>query len=158
MEKLIQLVICMFFMSSVCAQIEKGTYMLGGSTNASILLRDGSNTIDVNIEPRLGYFINNSLAIGSLLEVSLNMRSDAYSSTIFGLSPFARYYFGKSEHSSFFTTLSIGFIMLHSNNDNTRAGYNGKYDIGIVHFLNPSIGLQTSLRYSYNKYSDFKIV
>ena len=80
--------------TSAYAQPQKGTYIVGASLAGAngYINSTHSNYGQVIINPRVGYFITDRLALGTSLSLAGAFGS-GYTSLHTGLSPFARYYF-----------------------------------------------------------------
>jgi len=139
---------------SANSQITKGNWMLGGDANfyySNTSISTSSN-YSIFINPNIGYFIKDRLAIGSQLGISFND-----SSTSLSLNPFIRYYLLKQDKKiNYFTEAGFGYGAIFSKNTNSTyktIGYNIK--AGSVFFLNDVIGLEFSLKYLYGKQLSF---
>lgn len=146
------LVATIFFAMSSNAQITKGNWLMGGSGSLSNykdtfngIRQEGTN---FSLFPNIGYFFVDNLSAGALMQVSF---SSSYSGTVYGLSPFIRYYFLDTDKSiNVFSEVSYGFQKQTSTNSNFE-----KFNIkaGTVFFLNNTIGLELALNYSQSKTS-----
>lgn len=71
----------------------------GGTEKISNVSVDKQSTIDFNLNPKVGFFINSNMAVGANISLGLmrtnnNSNPEVISTTTsFGLSPFIRYYF-----------------------------------------------------------------
>jgi len=113
------------------AQVNKGAWMVGGSV--AFESTEGENSI--KIEPELGYFLINNLAVGS--NFNIDFEGD---DTQIEFGPFARYYAFKG----LFAQAGIGYAK--ENDNDALIGYNGA--VGYSWFLNNSVAFEPSLRYS----------
>lgn len=154
MKKIILIIGVLFFSISVKSQITKGHWMLGGDGSYSYydIKSDTSNpdpSWGIVVNPNIGYFVKDKLAVGSYTSFSINKFSNGF---FLGLGPFVRYYFLKPDKKiNYFTELSFGYsIHFIKNSENTSTyGYNIKP--GIVYFLNDVVALEASLKYYYGK-------
>lgn len=99
-------ILIILFISTANAQITKGNWMVGGSgsfTNYKNTYPD-NNTETVqtgyafDLLPNVGYFVVDNFSIGSIIGFSfINPSGPENNSLNFGLAPFVRYYFRKSD-------------------------------------------------------------
>jgi hypothetical protein len=173
------LVLTLFFLviSSVFAQTEKGTWMLGGSagwSRSSSDYGDGtSKTSSLTFNPDVSYFIVDNVALGLLLPLSFSRNKFAgdsdydaeYRNTGYGLGPNIRAYFPLNEKWALLAQAGYTFgwqktKMIYEvagneeeteNNDTWKAVNVGG---GITYFINKSIGVEGILGYQGYKYGD----
>ena len=67
---------------------------------------DSDKMTSINLQPKIGYFVNDNLALGLDLNIALSSEKngedgDKYSQTLLGAGPFVRYYIPKSKVSPF---------------------------------------------------------
>ena len=143
------------------AQISKGNWMVGGSgnfTNYKSTFQSGNTETTqtgsaFTISPNLGYFIIDNFALGSIVSFSFsNPSGDNTNSHGYGISPFIRYYFRKSDKMiNPFLQTSYGFSKGKSDSggSNKSTGYAIKGGSAI--FFNSSVALELSLNYNSSK-------
>lgn len=149
------------------AQITKGNWMVGGSGNyTSYKSKIYNNNTEItqtgsalSISPNLGYFIVDNFALGTIVSYSFsNPSGDNNNSQGYGISPFVRYYFRKSDKMiNPFLQSSYGFSKGKSDSggSNKSTGYTIKGGSAI--FFNSSVALELSLNYDSSKFnSDVK--
>jgi hypothetical protein len=97
-----KLILTLIFLSSTFAfaqisessSLNSGKWTFGGS--ASINGTFGTySTFGVSVAPRVGYKISENLEFGGIASFSL-LDSDLHSTTLFGIGPYANYYFAKN--------------------------------------------------------------
>jgi hypothetical protein len=149
------------------AQITKGNWMVGGSgnfTNYKSTFQSGNTEMTQSgsalyISPNLGYFIVDNVVLGSIVSFSFsNPSGDNNNSQGYGLSPFIRYYFRKSDkmiNPFLQTSYSFNQGKSDSGGSNKSNGYTVKGGSAI--FFNSSVALELSLNYDSQKFnSDVK--
>jgi hypothetical protein len=153
--------IALFTFSNTNAQITKGNWMVGGSgsfTNYnSTYYNNNVETTQTgygfNISPNLGYFIADNFAVGTVVGFSFSNPSGKNNNSHgYGLAPFVRYYFRKSDKMiNPFLQTSYGFNEGKSDfgGSNKSSGYNVKGGSAI--FLNNSVALELSVDYNSSK-------
>lgn len=163
------------------AQIQKGI-TIGGLSFSFGTSNQNSNSINLNslaINPRIGHFLNNNLALGMEFNYSLSKLKgeffeyyDETTQTIqnnfgfkeenFGLSPFTRYYFHIKDNFKFFGQANLSFqINSYKNIDDEGYHYSTDYTFkGFGASLNPGFAfLPTSkwdIEFSFPLISYFK--
>ena len=97
-----KLILSLLFLSStlIFAQMSEsssfnsGKWTFGGSAGINGTFGTYS-TFGVSIAPRVGYKISENLEFGGISSFSL-LNSDFYTTTLFGIGPFANYYFARN--------------------------------------------------------------
>lgn len=169
--------ILMGISTSVLAQTEKGSILIGGSSSLNFTSLsgkvesgnysgDGSKISSLELSPGAGYFIFNNLAVGvqfSLSSASEKEIGDKYTESTTMLFPFARLYFGKSNIKPFVqAAYGPGWQKWQYNdNDKERENLTG-YELtgGLAFFLNRNISFDISLGYASAtaKFTDYRNV
>ena len=138
MKKILLTALVAFTMISASAQISKGTFMIGASSNVGYnnLSPDNSSGYTIlNINAKGGYFLINNLALG--LNIGY-LKNEDFTETSIGA--FGRYYlFGK-----FFA--GAGFTSIKPNEGD--AGTEIPIEIGFAGFVASNFALEPSLNYS----------
>ena len=124
----------LFASSSVSAQTEKGTLLLGG--NATFQAVDGASLFVFN--SNLGVFVSNNFAIG--LQANI-LSSDG--SSAWALGPFARLYFTENVKGKPFAQASLNL----GGGDGSDVSLGGGLTGGYAFFLNQSIALELAASY-----------
>jgi hypothetical protein len=127
-----------------------------GSLSSSVSKPDdnsdsGSKSISVNISPNVGYFITDKLSFGTLYQYRyvfseyVNGKGWSKSSN---LGPFIRFYILKPvKTTNLFLETSYNFSTIK---EDKNTFFDSK--IGAVYFLNSTVGLELTLKYSIKKY------
>lgn len=91
------ILLCSLFVSTQClnAQIKQGNWLAGMTGNFRMKL-DENNYTSWSLNPSVGLFILNRLAIGTSTNTYF-YRSDGMNITTYGLGPYMRYYFFPSD-------------------------------------------------------------
>lgn len=146
-----------------------------GSTNRS---KSESSSFSLGIGPSIGYFLTDTLVVGSSLSISYGSSgsegsyteseatSESSSSSIYmSIGPFVRYYFGDVNprkmpyvHAYLGTSLYPVYSGHYENSGGTEYDYsytryssfNGGIQVGMERFLNSAIGLQYYIGYSFS--------
>jgi outer membrane protein len=149
---LLSAVLSLLFLSSSFdgfSQTEKGSKLLGGSGSLQFY-----DPFFVSLYPNAGIFVVDKLALGSAVSISFSSGSNSRYTSL-GISPFARYYFGKSRiqyfvlanaglYRSWYTSVNPPFEDVRNANNvfDARAG------LGAVYFITQQVGLEATLNYN----------
>ena len=144
----IMIVLCS--LGAANAQLEKGSVMLGGSVgDLRVDLGSGSN-IRVRLTPRVGYFIQDNLAIGAKVDLGFSGQRGGDPTYSYKLNGFGRYYFGKKEFKTgfkdgrWFAEAGVGV----SGVKGAPVGLNINFGPGYAIFLNEHIALEALALYN----------
>ena len=162
MQKILTLALLVFISTSVRAQLDKKTWLLGGAGNFN------SNKYKLNGTPykysqldlsiNAGYFVREKLATGLLTSLSVSRSNTAGGTDIdtyvnFTPSAFIRYYLLQSDRSwNLFTQGSFGYQTTDASG--TEGSSNAtiyRISAGPEVFFNSSVGLEFSVGYQYLK-------
>ncbi len=132
--------------TTLSAQIQKGTILLGGSLGFNNTNQDGENLTTINISPSAGFFLSNRFAVGSSLNLSLTA-NDGFSASTIGLGPFARYYFNNSGPARFFGQANVGFQAVFLGDNDGIGLLTSGLGIGADFFLNDHVSIVGLLGY-----------
>jgi|GEM_PF-618480 len=153
---IITLSICKFAKS----QITKGTWLLSGSANFSMIKYNSEGTLNykqtnLSISPSIGYFLKDKFALG--IRPSLTYGSSSISSgnseTIFSVGPFVRYYFLKTD--KVFNILTDGSYSYTSFGSSGVKQSTISLAAGPVVYFNPSVGLEFLIGYASTKVAKY---
>lgn len=130
--------------------IQQGNWLVGGSIG-SIGYNFRSETFQLILEPRAGYFISDNAVIGTQAQLGV-VFYDGGENFSYGLTPFARYYFpeGASPTSRWFGEALAGFAgssLKDSEGDNILASVLG-LRAGYAHFVARNIALEATINYT----------
>ncbi|SEG53285.1 porin family protein [Sphingobacterium lactis] len=130
--------------------IKQGNWMVGGSIG-SLGYSFESESFNIQVNPRAGYFISDGVAIGA--QANLGFRtSDADADNVwgYGIAPFVRYYFpgGASATGRFFGQGDIGIGGSSAGDD---VALNLGLNAGYAHFITQTVALEVTAGYNYSK-------
>ena len=170
MKKTVHIIALLLMISlAATAQTEKGRWTAGVSVG-SVSYQDYNSVkqFAVNLTPSAGYFIKNNLLIGTGVPLSLSTYKTGVTNPYLtktvtvgvGLSPFVRYYFGKSAFKPF-AGLSYSYTYTHYTYEplpifgstESASGYSTYWipTIGLAYFINRSIAVNASLNYTISE-------
>ncbi len=131
------------------AQTNFGGILIGGSAGFDVQFEDPDNAVSMDLQPQLGFFLLNDLAIGANLTFATFKVGDLSSNT-FAISPFARYYFGEGGVKIFihaqagYFTSKVDF----GGDESTNKGPIIQLGPGVAIFLNDHVALEGILAYN----------
>ena len=147
--------------SVATAQTEKGRWTVGASVgNFQYSSQNQYRSFSGSISALAGYFVANSLVIGTGLPMSLsttNYPGYKYVLTGVGLSPFVRYYLGSKVVRPYVgLTYSYTHNRQHIDNpiqNSTATGYTSSVlpTVGVAWFINRTAALNAGLSYVYQR-------
>ncbi len=138
------------------SQITKGNWLIGGNgmfSKDKTIFPSGENVAtQIDITPRIGYFIADHFAVGILGNygwVSTKMNNIKSSYSNYGIGPFVRYYFLPLENRTNLLVETNGAYNEQANNAiSAKSGFiSYSVSAGPVIFLNSSVGLEFLLGY-----------
>lgn len=153
MRKIIPSIFLMIAFYSANAQTEKGDWLIGGRVD----LNTGENSTQIRFNPGAGVFVINNLALGGNLIIDYAKSGDL-KTTDFGIGPFARYYFTKSNAKPLLHT-SFSYLSSKAKGPNTSITNNGINFVaagGVALFMNENVAVEILAGYSHTKYKDFE--
>jgi hypothetical protein len=134
------------------APIRQGNWMIGGSVG-SLGYSFESESFNIQVNPRAGYFVSDGVAIGAQANLSFRTSDGETGSSNewgYGIAPFVRYYFpgGASATGRFFGQGDIGI-------GGSSAGDNVSLNLGLnagyAHFITQTVALEVMAGYNYSK-------
>ena len=135
------------------APIRAGNWMVGGSIG-STGYNFATKTFQFNVDPKLGYFIRDHIAIGGQGTIGLSLYKGG-STVNYGIAPFIRYYFPETatQTGRWFGEGALGINGSHQKNSEEdlpvslmlglRAGY--------AHFVAKNVAIEGTLGYTFTK-------
>lgn len=129
--------------------IKQGNWMVGGEL-AGLGYSFESESFNVGLRPRAGYFVSDGIAVGAQASLGFTSIKDAKDNWTYGIAPFVRYYFpeGSSSTGRFFGHGNIGIAGSSLGDDvSLEVGIAGGY----AHFITETVALEAMVGYNYNK-------
>lgn len=167
-NSLYTLLLLLMSLSLATAQTEKGRWTVGADVgNLSYSSQYGYRSFSGSLSPSAGYFAVNNLVAGAGLPVSFgtgssNSRDYRYQTTVVGLSPFVRYYFGAASLKPY-VGVSYAYSRTsqrtNSPNPNQQSTYKGfssnvSPNVGLAYFINRTVSLNAGLSYVKSWYNN----
>lgn len=144
-------------LNKASAQLQQGNLMVGASlADMKLGLQSGNTSFSLTIDPKIGYFIQDNIALGAAVE--LGFATDNTGTDIrYGVGAFGRYYVGDKrmvlmKHARFFGEANVGINGLNSDPKGSVGATNTNglgigFGPGVAYFLTPNIGLEALLKY-----------
>ncbi len=126
-----------------------GHFLLGGTGGFDIRFEEPDNLISTDLSPELGFFVFNNFALGGALTVQSTKVGDL-SSSAFGISPFARMYFGEGT-ARLFGHVQVGYITSRfdfGGDEETSNGTLIQVGPGVAFFLNKHVAVEGIFGYT----------
>jgi hypothetical protein len=147
------IIFCIILSAKTSAQTEKGTIMAGGQ----LALRTANNASNFRLNPNFGYFFRDNFAFGGNLNLDFS-KQGTISSNTFGIGPFMRYYFGKSQAKPF-AVVNANYLTQTVKTGSTSvnsSGFGFLFGLGFAAFLNRNVAVEGITGYDYSDYSNAK--
>jgi hypothetical protein len=153
MKKIVTILFVMLVvLGSARAQLQQGNFLIGSDiARLKLGLNEGSE-FDIDINPKLAFFIRNNLAVGAYLHFGLNTSKGAGADISYGIGALGRYYISDPainvlRHARFFFEGTTGIEGTNpASGDNTN-GLGLGFGPGLAYFITPNVGLETLLKY-----------
>ncbi len=142
------------------AQITKGNWLVGGDASfnsTTVNDSDGNETGKSNgirIYPNIGHFFFDKFAVGLTPNFFYGDTKNGPSNIGYGIGPFARYYFLKSDN-RINILADANFIYYYSKTKGFSSSHSSSYRIktGAVLFFNSSVALEFTLGYNSDNFT-----
>ncbi len=135
------------------APIKAGNWMVGGSIG-STSFNFATETFQLNVDPKVGYFIRNNIAIGGQGTIGLSFYEGG-STISYGIAPFIRYYFREtaSPTGRWFGEGALGINGSHKKNSQEDLPVSLLLGIrgGYAHFVARNVAIEGTLGYTFTK-------
>lgn len=129
--------------------IQAGNWIVGGGLG-SLGYNFTSESFNVSLNPRAGFFVVENIAVGVGAVLGLTTMKNSDNIWSYGVAPFARYYFpeGASATGRFFGEVEAG---ISGSTGTSDASFLGGIKAGYAHFVTNSVALEGTLGYTYSK-------
>jgi hypothetical protein len=129
----------------------RGSHLAGGTislNNSFSNYSNGSNShqFTANLNPNYGFFVRDKFAIGGVLSAVYSKAKDFQATTLVGLSPFVRYYYGAPKSIMTFSYASAGGGIQNNNNESSGF-YSFEVGQGLDFFANEHVAFDGLLTY-----------
>lgn len=157
------LLITLLVANNAGAQLTKGSFSLGSnlSFDASNITEKNKNgnknvlptTFNLAVNPKLGYFVMENLALGVDINFiytrdTISTSSETTSRTHFLMGPFGRYYFLLNDNLYLFFEASVG-LGIRSTPELSKTLLGAGAGPGLSFFLTDNVALETMAKYNY---------
>lgn len=143
MRKLYLIYALMVASLSATAQLQQDNVMVGGSVMDFNTSFGKDNGYAFSLNPKVGYFIQNNVALGGYANVHVNKEQGIEAIVKYGLGVFGRYYFGGGEiynplnDGRFFGELQFGISGTKS-----HVGLELAPALGYAYFISPNVSVE----------------
>jgi hypothetical protein len=140
------------------AQTQRGNVMWGASvSNIGVDFQEGNTAFDLAITPKIGYFIQDDLAVGPEVMLGLNT-SEGFTAFTYGVGGFGRYFLNRSPEtevvrgSRWFLEGNVGLtgtnIKVEGMESTNTNGLGIGFGPGLAYFVTDRIALEGLLKYN----------
>ncbi len=134
--------------TKVQAQLQQGNIIIGANADLFKLKFGFGNTsnIDFSIAPRIGYFIQNNIALGGIVNLGISKYKGVEATYTYRFNAFGRYYIPKGEvynplnDGRFFVEGQAGF----GGQTGVPFGFNVSAGLGYAYFVSSTVALEAS--------------
>lgn len=150
-------ILILLFSTSLKSQITKGNWLVGGTASLSShkVVYDGTiigtnKTVSYNINPKIGFFPIDKLALGLSAGYYHSKQTTSTSSISsinesYGFGPFIRYYYLKQEKvTNIFSEFGYNYSYVVNDKSNINNFY---FSSGLALFFNSSVALEIGVKY-----------
>jgi hypothetical protein len=135
------------------AQIQRGNVLVGGDIAHFNLDLGGGGAFQATIDPKIGFFLKDNLALGAYIDFGLATAKGAGTTTNYGVGALARYYINDPKtnvlkHGRLFFEGNAGIEGISVSNGSNTTGLGIGIGPGYAYFITPNIGLETLLKYN----------
>lgn len=135
------------------APIKAGRWLVGGSIG-STGFNFATKTFQLNVDPKLGYFIRDNIALGGQGTIGLSFYEGG-SSISYGVAPFIRYYFPETANRSgrWFGEAAAGITGSHKKGSQEEEPLSLMLGLraGYAHFVARNVAVEGTLGYTFTK-------
>lgn len=144
------------FPSTSKAQLQEGNMMVGASlADFGLDFQKGNTGFSMSLNPRIGYFVKDNIAIGGIVKLGLNTQKNS-TAFDYGIGAFGRYYFTDKDievlkSSRWFVEVDFGFNGRNVKVNDVSANTNGLgigFGPGLAYFITDNIALEGLLKYN----------
>lgn len=155
-QKLSIALMALFFSTAAVAQTQKGNLMVGANlTDFGLSFQKENTTFNLNVNPKLAYFVRDGFAVGAYVKMGLSTYSGGGSTTNYGVGALARYYIQDrnveklefSKRARFFLEANAGFGGTNSPSASTN-GVELGVGPGLSYFITPNVALDALVKYN----------
>jgi hypothetical protein len=138
---------------SAQAQIQKGNILVGSNFADMNIGLNYPHVFTFNVTPKAAWFIDDNIALGGYVNLSIETAQDSRTATGYGLGALGRYYAGSDvtilKHGRFFGEATVGFGGQNiSDGGGSTNGLEVSFGPGFSYFVTPNVGLETLLKFN----------
>lgn len=147
----------LFMMSAAFSQTEKGNVLIGADlSNIGVNFQKGNTQFSLNINPKVGWFVRDNLAVGADVNFGLNTQKGATTFT-YGVGAFGRKYYGAAatnlaRTAKWFLEANAGISGVNITGTNLVTSNTNGFKVGIgpgySYFISQNIALEALAKYN----------
>jgi hypothetical protein len=135
------------------AQLQQGNFLVGGDIANFRLGLNKGGLFDINLSPKLAFFVQNNFALGAYVNFELITSKGAGTNIDYGVGALARYYLSNANvnvlgRSRLFFEGTVGINGTNpASGDNTN-GLGISIGPGLAHFITSNVAIEGLVKYS----------
>jgi hypothetical protein len=150
--------------ASAGAQTETGNFMVGANIlSTSVNFQKDNTGFDIALQPKVGYFINDNIALGVAVELGLNaVKSNTTMN--YGITPFARVFIGNKSVTDipkrimFFVEAGGGFGGRNSRFEDQEGNKTNVTSNGAVFYAGPGMDVFLSRNVAFELGAEYRYI
>lgn len=157
MKKIFVTALGLFMMTAAFSQTQKGNVLIGADlSNIGLNFQKGNTQFSLNINPKVGWFVKDNLAVGADVNFGLNTQKGA-TTFAYGVGAFGRKYYGAETNNlartaKWFLEANAGLSGLNISGTNLVSSNTNGFKVGIgpgySYFISQNIALEALAKYN----------
>ncbi len=157
MKRIFITVLGLFMLTTSFSQTQKGNVLIGADlSNIGVNFQKDNTQFSLNINPKVGWFVRDNLAVGGEVNMGLNTQKGSTSFT-YGVGVFGRKYYGAattnlSRTAKWFIEANAGLYGVNLTGTNLISTSTNGFGLGIgpgySYFLSENIALEALAKYN----------
>jgi hypothetical protein len=133
--------------------LQQGNWLVGADLANFKLGLDKGSEFNVNLSPKLAFFVRDNLAVGAYINFDLLTSKGGGTNIDYGVGAMGRYYLSAADanvirHSRFFFEATAGINGTNPASGESTNGLGLSFGPGLAWFLTPNVGLEALVKYS----------
>jgi hypothetical protein len=147
------IVACMVLGTTAKAQLQQGNFLVGADiANFKLGLNKGG-LFNIDLSPKLAFFVQNDLAVGAYIDFSLITAKGAGTNLDYGIGALGRYYLSGADvdllgRSRLFFEGTVGINGTNPASGENTNGLGLSIGPGLAHFITSNVALEALVKYS----------
>jgi len=135
------------------AQLQQGNFLIGGDIANFRLGLNKGGLFNINLSPKLAFFVQNNFALGAYVNFGLITAKEAGTDIDYGVGALARYYISDANinvlgRSRLFFEGTVGINGTNPANGESTNGLGISIGPGLAHFITSNVAIEGLVKYS----------